>query len=121
MRIILFRRKRGTMPFMGNRMRDLRKSKHLTQVDLAKALKIKQRRISEYETGKAEPIATTLAEIVTALECSADFLLGITNTTEINDLSSDERDFVHALRRSTDPEATRIAILHSLINNISGE
>lgn len=113
--------KKDAMPFMGQRLRNVRKARHLTQKELAKRLNIKQNRISEYENNKAEPVATTLSEIAEELKCSADFLLGLKTHEQVDDLSDFERDHIRRLRLADDPDAVLASSVQSLINNRSSD
>lgn len=57
----------------------LRKSKKLTQVELAKILGISRGALSMYEIGQREPDFATLKRIADFFNVSADYLLGRTN------------------------------------------
>ncbi|MBD5636707.1 MAG: helix-turn-helix transcriptional regulator [Clostridia bacterium] len=61
------------------RLKELRKEKHLSQTDLAKELKVSQRSISGWETGYREPDFNTLEVIAKYFEVTTDFLLGLTD------------------------------------------
>ena len=61
------------------RIKELRKEKELTQMQLAKAIGINFRSISEYERGKVEPNIQTIKALVKFFECTSDYLLGITD------------------------------------------
>ncbi len=56
--------------------KSLRKSRNLTQMELAMALKISKSCISMIEIGKNEPTANTLLRYADFFQCSTDFLLG---------------------------------------------
>ncbi len=56
--------------------RSLRKSRNLTQMELAIALKTSKSCISMIEIGKNEPTANTLLRYADFFQCSTDFLLG---------------------------------------------
>lgn len=59
-----------------NRIRDLRLSSGLKQIDLAKALSVSQAALSGYETGKYEPDFKTLKKIADYFSVSVDYVLG---------------------------------------------
>ncbi len=61
------------------RLKELRKSKNITQLTLALELKTNQNTISRYETGDREPSLTELVVIANYFGVSVDYLLGITN------------------------------------------
>ena len=58
------------------RLISLRKSKNMTQQELAKNLGIGKTTISNYETGYSSPDIEMLSKIATYFNVSADFLLG---------------------------------------------
>lgn len=65
--------------FFMNRIRDLREDADLKQSDLAKAVGIAQRTLSNYETGKTNPDSYAIIKLAEYFNVSADYLLGIEN------------------------------------------
>jgi len=65
--------------FQKERMSAQRERRKLSYNELAKASGISRRQIIRYETGESEPTADGIARLAKALECSSDYLLGITN------------------------------------------
>jgi transcriptional regulator with XRE-family HTH domain len=61
-----------------NNLKKLRKSKKLSQTELAGLLGLSQRTISHYEQGGAEPSLECLVEIAKLLGVTTDELLGYT-------------------------------------------
>lgn len=61
------------------RLKELRKSRKLTQEQLAKILNIKRATYAKYETGGNEPDFSTLLKIANFFEVSVDYLLGRSN------------------------------------------
>jgi transcriptional regulator with XRE-family HTH domain len=59
-----------------NRLKEVRKEKNITQVELSEKTGIGQDRISRYEQGKPMTIET-MKRIVQALDVSADYFLGL--------------------------------------------
>lgn len=64
---------------MRNRIRDLREDRDLKQDELARAVGIDQRTISNYETGKTKPDSEALIKLADFFGVSIDFLVGRTN------------------------------------------
>lgn len=118
---LFLRREKQHMPFMGRRMHDVRKIRKITQKQLATTLRIKQRRISEYENGKVDPGAAILSEIAIALNCSADYFLGLKDTVEIDGLRSLEREYITRVRATANPDRALIQAINSLIDNLPSE
>ena len=57
-------------------LKDLRKSKKMTQADLAKALKIGQATVAGYENEEYIPHISSLIAYANFFECSIDYLVG---------------------------------------------
>lgn len=66
------------------RLRELRKSKRISQLKLAIDLNMSQNTISRYETGEREPGINELIKIADYFSISIDYLLGRTDNPEIN-------------------------------------
>lgn len=64
------------MPGFGERLEQLRKTRGMTQVELAKAISVTQAIISKYENAVADPAASVVAALARALGVSTDVLLG---------------------------------------------
>ena len=65
-----------------NRIRDLREDADLRQADVAAAVGIDQRTLSNYETGKTNPDSFAILKLANFFHVSADYLLG--NDTDKN-------------------------------------
>lgn len=68
-----------TIDFFGERLKAIRKSKRLTQLDLSKRLNVSKGTISAYEQGLSYPSLETLIKICGVLDTSADYLLSISD------------------------------------------
>jgi len=62
---------------IGKRLADVRKSRGLTQTQLADLIGINQRLVSDYEIGRVGISAEMLARFCMALRCSADTIMAI--------------------------------------------
>lgn len=89
----------GRMPFNGQRLRNLRRHKDITQLQLGKAIGGTQRMISSYERGKESPRADVLSALCNALKVSADYLLELTDTVDLP-LSREEWALIREIRAS---------------------
>ncbi len=58
------------------RLKELRKQAHLTQVELAKRLGIGQSSYADWERGKKKPTQENLVKIAQVLNVSIDYLVG---------------------------------------------
>ena len=67
---------------IGNRIRQARQRKKLSQFQLALLTKISEREIMKYERGQGLPSIRRLIKLALALEVSADYLLGLEGASE---------------------------------------
>lgn len=80
---------------IGNKLKELRTSKNLTQEEIAKLLNVAQGSYSNYEKNKREPDYETLKKIATFYKVSIDYLLDY-NISKPN-LSHEEQDIINRL------------------------
>ncbi len=66
-----------TLQGFGQRLKAIRTSKALTQQELGDLVGVSQRVVAYYEADDAQPPGALLVELATALDVSADELLGI--------------------------------------------
>ena len=66
------------------RLREVRKSKGISQLKLSVDLNMSQNTISRYETGDREPGIIELIKIADYFNISVDYLLGRTDNPHIN-------------------------------------
>ena len=66
------------------RLKEIRKSKGISQLKLAMDLNTSQNTISRYETGEREPGITELIKIADYFNVSVDYLLERTDNPNIN-------------------------------------
>ena len=62
-----------------NRLKELRLSKGLSQMQLAKQLNISQSAIAKWELGKTEPTASYIIMLAVFFNETTDYLLGLEN------------------------------------------
>ena len=60
-----------------NRIKSLREDRDLRQIDVAAAVGIDQRSLSNYETGKTNPDSETVIRLAAFFGVSCDYLLGV--------------------------------------------
>lgn len=68
-----------TINFFGDKLKSIRKSRHLTQLELSKRLEVSKGTISAYEQGLSYPSIETLVKICNILDTSSDYLLGLSD------------------------------------------
>lgn len=87
---------------IGTRLQTLRKERHLTQSDVAKALGISQQSYGRWETDKVKPSPAKLTQIATYFGVSTDYLLN--SDTDDIDLSEVELLFRTTSKGMTEEE-----------------
>lgn len=69
---------------LGDRIRELRRSHSLSQVELAEQLHVSKQTISNWENNNIPPSIDTLIRIATFFDVSTDYLLGFSNKRMLN-------------------------------------
>lgn len=67
------------MPSFADRLKELRKTKNVTQKQIAELLSINERNYRRYEAGDVDPSASNTTKLADYFEVSTDFLLGRSN------------------------------------------
>ena len=62
-----------------NRIKELRKARHLRQTDVARETCIDQKTLSNYEIGRTSPDAYAIVQLADFFGVTADYLLGLTD------------------------------------------
>ena len=65
--------------FSMNRIKDLREDRDLRQLDVAQAVGIDQRSLSNYETGKTNPDSEIVIRLAKFFGVTCDYLLGVSD------------------------------------------
>lgn len=70
-----------------NRLKELRETRGMKQIELASLLCVEQQTISRYESGVRDMSPDTIARICAIFKCTSDFLLGLSiqRTAQISD------------------------------------
>ena len=63
----------------GNRIKELRKEKGLTQVELASYIGSTQKQISKWEVGFLEPNIDSIKKLAIFFDVTSDYLIGLEN------------------------------------------
>lgn len=104
---------------IGERIKARRKQLELTQADLAFESDTSQGAISRYELGINEPTADAIITLALALNCSTDYLLGLTDIpyreVSENELPEDERLLLQLYREKSKEARQRIVEVAKVI------
>ena len=84
-----------------NRLKELRETRGMKQIELASLLCVEQQTISRYESGVRDMSPDTIARICAIFKCTSDFLLGLSiqRTAQISD---DDAQLLAAYRLAPD-------------------
>ena len=97
--------------FRGDRLRDIRMRRGLTQAQLGERTLSSTNQIGRYEAGEADPSIDLLVRLVNELVVSADWLIGVSEVeNQVQDgFTMQEVQFVDALRTQDAIAIIRIA------------
>lgn len=99
-----------------NVLRNLREEKLLTQGELADALNLSQKTISNYEVGTRDPDNDTLIKMATFFDVSVDYLLGISNIKKPYYLYTDVKEVSDVSKYYSIGSMTKIPVVSKLLN-----
>ena len=60
----------------GKNLKEIRTSKHITQIELSEMIGVSQQQLSNYEKSKGYPSVDVLLKLCKILDCSPNKLLG---------------------------------------------
>lgn len=75
---------------IGERIKELRKSKKMSQSELGKFIGVSQTTVTAWENGRAEPSSSYVAKLATFFNVSTDYLLG--RNPKENDLKTADKN-----------------------------
>lgn len=90
-----------------DRLRELRESRHISQVRLAMDLNVTQAVISKYELGKSEPDRQMLCAIADYFRVSTDYLLERQDNKEYR-MTDDEENLLRLYRSLDTPRREKL-------------
>lgn len=73
-----------------NRLKEIRKEKNMTQVQLAESLGVSKGTVAMWETGKRQPNFETLNALSDIFDKRIDYILGYSNDSSSPQMSEDE-------------------------------
>lgn len=88
---------------LGDRLRWLRNSAHLSQAELAEQLGMSETQIQRYENGKSDPTAAVISRMARLFGVTSDYILGLADSPRgymDTDLSASEWAIVRAVREA---------------------
>ncbi len=87
------------MQYFGERLRQLRRARGMTQQELAQKLNMTKASVSAYETSGKYPSVEVLRKLAELFRVSADYLLGLAddNRMDFTPLTDEQFGLIHAL------------------------
>lgn len=83
---------------IGDRIRELRSARRMSQTELAKAIHVSQQAITKWENGKSEPSSSAIDDIANYFNVSSDYLLERTSEkTPGKDLSKNQKLIAYSI------------------------
>lgn len=80
------------------KLKEIRENRGLTQKELADKIGVKSYIISNWEQKRTEPDIKALEDLSNVLNVSIDFLLGIEENRENNDLTKEEQEHIKLVK-----------------------
>ena len=103
-------------PIMGDRVKDLRKKKRLTQEQFAEKIGVSVQYVSEIERGISMPSMQVFVKILEVLDASADYLLR--DMVSSGNLYGDKQIATKLERLAPNQRRTLMAIIDAYIENL---
>lgn len=100
----------------GTRLKEIRKRRGVTQVDLARKLGIHQSLISQYEGGSVRLHGALIVRFAQALHTTPDEILAATTPTENGTVPTIDRRFIRRLQKIDKLSAHQKKVLLSTID-----
>ncbi|KRL84564.1 MULTISPECIES: helix-turn-helix domain-containing protein [Ligilactobacillus] len=90
----------------GQRIRDLRKEKRISQTELANVVHVSQQTVTAWENDKAEPSSSAISKLADFFGVTTDYLLGKTSTPQFtakheNDIQETLKNMIEGLTNDT--------------------
>lgn len=108
--------------FKMKNLKELRESKHITQIKLSVDIEVSQELISQYELGKTKPTIENLIKLADYFNCSTDYLLQRTTTsTPIKLFDKNDLEIVNIVEQYKSLSDENKKHLLSYLNHLSNE
>ncbi|MBH0340069.1 XRE family transcriptional regulator [Bacillus thuringiensis] len=107
------------MNMFGQRLKDLRREKKLTQQDIADVLGIEKSNISRFESGKQSLSSENIIKTAKYFDVSVDYILGISDYKTINKKKEEQipKDVVELIKKINTLSPEKRQLIESLIDN----
>ncbi|HDT6579513.1 TPA: helix-turn-helix transcriptional regulator [Bacillus cereus] len=107
------------MNMFGQRLKDLRREKKLTQQDIADVLGIEKSNISRFESGKQSLSSENIIKTAKYFNVSVDYILGISDYKTINKKKEEQipKDVVKLMKKINTLSPEKRQLIENLIDN----
>lgn len=92
------------------KLKEIRKSANITQLQLAKALNISQQNLCRYETGQNEPDIQTIIKLADFFHTTTDNLLGhnVPYLLDTSTLSQEQNELIKEIKKLSSSNCKRV-------------
>lgn len=93
---------------MRNRIRELRKENHMSQIHLSIELEVAQETVSAYENGKHYPSFQSLVKMSNLFNVPIDYIMGLSDSIGDNSLSEKENQMLRMFKTLNDNNQDKV-------------
>lgn len=93
---------------MKNRIRELRKENHMSQIHLSIELEVAQETVSAYENGKHYPSFQSLVKMSNLFNVPIDYIMGLSDSIGDNSLSEKENQMLRMFKTLNDNNQDKV-------------
>lgn len=93
---------------MKNRIRELRKENHMSQIHLSIELEVAQETVSAYENGKHYPSFQSLVKMSNLFNVPIDYIMGLSDSIGDNSLSEKENHMLRMFKTLNDNNQDKV-------------
>ena len=97
---------------MENRIKELRKKNHMSQIRLSIELEVSQETVSAYEKGKYFPSFQTLLKLSNIFHATIDYIMGITDVEKPLEIATNDEIKIIELFRSLNNKSKELSIAY---------
>lgn len=93
---------------MKNRIRELRRENHMSQIHLSIELEVAQETVSAYENGKHYPSFQSLVKMSNLFNVPIDYIMGLSDSIGDNSLSEKENQMLRMFKTLNDNNQDKV-------------
>lgn len=114
-------KKEDILKQFGQRLKEIRLSRGMSQQDLANKISTSKSVISGYESGRNDPAQSVVIKLADALDVSINYLMGQNNEKYHKPLENENDDFVVLARNLEELTEDQINLIKEMIDHFNKE